>query len=173
MRRTGRVEAEGTMNRPDFTEIYREYQPRVMGYICARVCPRSDAEDLCSEVFEKVHLKLEGYDPSKASLSTWIYTITRNCVIDHFRRRRPSEELDESLSSDFQVDEALLREETLDELADALLALPRELREIIVRRYYDEMPLTDISRAMGLSYGATKLRHASALRQLRKAMEHN
>ena len=130
------------MNRPDFTEIYREYQPRVMGYICARVCPRSDAEDLCSEVFEKVHLKLEGYDPSKASVSTWIYTITRNCVIDHFRRRRPSEELDESLSSDFQVDDALLREETLDELADALLDLVIEVasgREVVseARGFHD------------------------------------
>ena len=161
------------MNRPDIEFIYARYRSKVLGYIRNRVNSLADAEDLCEDVFEKVQLKLDSYDSEKAQLSTWIYTITRNCVIDHFRRRRPSEELDESLSSDFQVDEALLREETLDELADALLALPRELREIIVRRYYDEMPLTDISRAMGLSYGATKLRHASALRQLRKAMEHN
>ena len=79
-------------------QVYTEYSGKVMGYIRARIRSGADAEDLHSEVFEKVLRKLDGFDPSKASLSTWIFTITRNTVIDHFRRTRPSEELDENLA---------------------------------------------------------------------------
>ena len=55
-----------------------------MGYIAARVQRRADAEDLCADVFEKAFRKRDAFDESKASISTWIFTITRNTVIDHF-----------------------------------------------------------------------------------------
>ncbi len=158
------------MNRPDMTLIYTQYRKKVMGYIRTRVTSFADAEDLCQDVFEKVQIKLESYDPAKSALSTWIYTITRNTVIDYYRRRRPGEELDETIPADGEVDEALLNEQALGDLAVALKALPEELRRIVVYRYYDGLPLTDIARQMGISYGAVKLRHNSALKLLRDAL---
>ena len=155
---------------PDLEQIYAEYGKKVMGYIRARVQRWADAEDLSSDVFEKVQRKLGDFDNSKASVSTWIFTITRNTVIDYFRRSRPSEELDENLSDDTEVDENLLNQECLSELAGALKALPEELRDLIVLRYYEQRPLTEIAEIMGLSYGAVKLRHQSALSKLRKSM---
>ena len=155
---------------PDMEQIYLEYHDKVMGYIRARVQGWADAEDLCADVFEKVQRKLGDFDSSKASVSTWIFTITRNTVIDYFRRSKPSEELDENLSDDTEVDENLLNNETLSELAGALKALPEELRDLIVLRYYDGKPLTEVAELMGLSYGAVKLRHQSALSKLRKYM---
>ena len=154
---------------PDIEQIYADYRNKVMGYIRARIRSYAEAEDLCSDVFEKVARKLEGFDATKASLSTWIFTITRNTVIDHFRRSKPSEELDENLSDDTEVDEGLLQTETLSELADALRALPEQLREIVVYRYYDGKSLTEIAELMCLSYGAVNLRHQSALAKLRGA----
>lgn len=156
---------------PDLELIYTDYHDKVMGYIRARVSRWADAEDLCSDVFEKVQRKLGDYDAEKASVSTWVFTITRNTVIDYFRRSRPSEELDENLSDDTEVDEGILNNETLGELASALKALPEELRDLIVLRYYDGKPLTEVAEIMGLSYGAVKLRHQSALARLRKAMQ--
>lgn len=158
------------MDRPDFTTIYTEYRSRVLGYIYARLRSMADAEDLCEDVFEKVQARLGGYDPQKASLSTWIYTITRNCVIDRYRKQRPQSELDENIREDSEVDERLLNDETLGELADALSQLPAQLREIIVLRYYENKPLTDVAQTLGLSYGAIKLRHAKALDMLRNSM---
>lgn len=121
-------------------------------------------------MFEKVQRKLAEFDPAKASVSTWIFTITRNTVIDHYRRSKPSEELDENLADDGELDESLLNQEMLGELARALKALPAQMRDIIVLRYYDGRPLTEIADMMGLSYGAVKLRHQSALAKLRKAL---
>lgn len=155
---------------PDIESLYAQYSSKVMGYIHARVRNRADAEDLCSDVFEKIQRKLGDFDPSKASVSTWIFTITRNTVIDYYRRSKPTEELDENLSDDTELDEGLLNSESLSELAGALRALPEEMRDIIVLRYYDGKPLTEIAELMGLSYGAVKLRHQGAIAKLRKAL---
>ena len=155
---------------PDLEQIYADYHGKVMGYIRARVSRWADAEDLCSDVFEKIQRKLDDFDNAKASVSTWIFTITRNTVIDYFRRSKPSEELDENLSDDTEVDEGILNNETLSELAAALRSMPEELRDIIVLRYYEGKPLTEVAEVMGLSYGAVKLRHQSALAKLRKEL---
>ena len=158
------------MSTPDVSRIYTEFHGKVMGYIRARVQSAADAEDLCSDVFEKVFVKIGDYDSEKSSLSTWIFTITRNTVIDFFRRSHPSDELDENLADDSEVDAALLRTETLSELAAALKRMPAQLQEIVVLRYYDGKPLTEIADRLGISYGAVKLRHQAALKGLREAL---
>jgi len=158
------------MQTADLDRIYTEYSGKVMGYIRARIRSSAEAEDLHSEVFEKVLKKIGEFDPSKASLNTWIFTITRNTVIDHFRRTKPSEELDENLSDNVELDEDLLNTETLSELAAALRKLPQQMMDIIVLRYYDGKPLTEIAEMMNLSYGAVKLRHQNAVLMLRQAL---
>ena len=159
------------MTSAEMEQVYTAYSGKVMGYIRSRVRSHADAEDLCAAVFEKVFLKYDGYEQEKASLSTWIFTITRNTLIDFFRKNRPSEELDENLSDHSEIDETLLNTETLDELAAALKKMPRELMDIVVLRYYDGKPLTQIAELMGLSYGAVKLRHQNALELLRRALK--
>ena len=151
-------------------QIYTDYSGKVMGYIRARIRSSADAEDIHAEVFEKILRKIEGFDPEKASLSTWIFTITRNTVIDFFRRSKPSEQLDENLSDNIELDEDLLNSETLGELAAALKSLPPQMMQIIVLRYYDGKPLTEIAEMMNLSYGAVKLRHQNAVLMLRNAL---
>ncbi len=159
------------MTTPDLEQIYTDDYKKVIGYISARIRNRADAEDLCSDVFEKIQRKLPDFDSEKASVSTWIFTITRNTVIDHYRRNRDSGELDENMADDdFAVDESLLRTEALGSLAAAMKKLPEELRDIIVLRYYDGKTLTEIAPMMGLSYGAVKLRHQNALMLLKRLM---
>ena len=159
------------MTTSEWDQIYDLYSGKVMGYIAARVQRRADAEDLCADVFEKAYRKREAYDPGKASLSTWIFTITRNTVIDYFRRTKPAEELDENLAADGEVDDGLLCRETLSELAAALKKLPQEMQDIIVLAYYDGKPLTEIAMLMHLSYGAVKIRHQKALSLMRQEMK--
>ena len=103
-------------------------------------------------------------------MGTWIFTITRNTLIDHYRKTKPTEELDENLADGAELDEDLLNAETLGELASALRTLPEQLRDIIVLRYYDGKPLTEVAQLMNLSYGAVKLRHQNALLLLRERM---
>lgn len=154
----------------DAALVYAEYRDKVMAYIRARIRSSADAEDLCSDVFEKVFRNLDTFDDTKARVGTWIFSITRNTVIDHFRRTRPTEELDENIQDDSEVEGHLLETENLSELAAALRRLPQQLMDIIVLRYYDGKPLTEIAEMMNLSYGAVKLRHQNALLLLREYM---
>ncbi|MCR5773667.1 MAG: RNA polymerase sigma factor [Lachnospiraceae bacterium] len=152
----------------DIEQVYKDYHDKVLNYIRSKVGNPEDAEDICSDVFLKVQKKLMDYDEEKASVSTWVYTIARNAVIDHYRTRRVAEEIPEELASDDEVDNELLNKETLSELAEALKKLSEEEREVIILHYYEGLSLKDIEQRTGLSYGQVKLRHNSALKELKK-----
>jgi RNA polymerase sigma-70 factor (ECF subfamily) len=158
------------MTTAEQTRLYTEYRGRVLGYIRARVSSREDAEDLCEDVFLKILRASGSYDGEKSAPGTWIYAITRNTVIDYFRRTRPAEELPEDLAEEELPEDGLLQTELLESLAKALERLPGELTDIVVLRYYDQLPLTEIALRLGLSYGAVKLRHQNALMLLRERM---
>ena len=157
---------------PDEKErLYAEYKDKVLSYIRSRVFNASDVEDLCEDVFVKAFSAADSFDPSKASAGTWLYSITRNTVIDYCRRFHPTEEIPEDISDDSRTEDGIIESETLEELAAALENLPAELTDVVVLHYYDGMPLTEIAATLGISYGAVKIRHNKALALLRAALK--
>lgn len=150
--------------------LYLECYPKVRRYVAARVRDPQEAEDLVSEVFLKVCQKLDSFDGTKASLSTWVYAITRNAVIDYYRTNRVHSELPETLASGEDLEETLCRADTLEALAAALETLEQRQRDIIILRYYRGMTLRDIAEKMGLSYSYMKALHNSALASLRRQL---
>ncbi len=152
--------------------LYVEYRGKVLSYIRSRVFNASDVEDLCEDVFVKAFAAADSFDPSKASAGTWLYSITRNTVIDYCRRFHPAEEIPEELSDECRTEDGILESETLEELASALERLPAELTDIIVLHYYDNLPLTTVAVTLGISYGAVKIRHNKALSLLRSALKY-
>lgn len=155
------------------SDIFKAYRSKVMSYMSARILSYADAEDLCSEVFERILKRLNTFDSAKASISTWIYTISRNRVIDYYRQSKPWDELIEEIPCDKEIDDDILHEETVEELARAMNSLTDQQRQIIIYHYYDRIPLKRIAVFLGLSYGATKNRHNSALKTLRQVMSAN
>ena len=95
-----------------------------MGHIRPRINNPADAEDLHSAVFTKVYEKFSSFDQTKASISTWVYTIARNTLIDFFRTHRIHDELGDEDMVEEDAFQGILTEETLDELAEALKKLP-------------------------------------------------
>ena len=158
------------MTAAEQAKLYLEYRTRVMGYITGHISNRDDAEDICQDVFEKVFRHADRYDAERSAPGTWIYAITRNSVIDYWRKNRPSEDLPEDLSDDSLPEDSVMQKELLETLAAALERLPGDLTDIIVLRYYDGLPLTEIAEALGMSYGMVKIRHNKALSLLRAAL---
>lgn len=150
--------------------LYAEYAGKVRGYVFGRLSNRDDAEDVVSDVFLKVYEKYPTFDADRASVSTWVYTITRNTVIDYFRVHRTCAELPEDLPDEGGVDDGLLRRESLQMLGEALGKLDDRSRALIVLRYYKRMSLKDTAARMGVSYAYVKVLHKEALRLLRKHM---
>ena len=149
-------------------QIYEQYHDKVFAYIRNHVNQIEDAEDLCSDVFIKIYSKIDTFDSSKASISTWIYAMTSNTVIDFYRTNHIHSEIPEDLAEDKSlIEDEVLSNESLEILAKALKELPQEQRDIIVLRYYRGLTLQEVAAQMNLSYGVTKLRHREALGRLK------
>ena len=148
-------------------DIYQRYYSKVLSYLLSRVRPPEEAEDVCSEVFEKVLRGLNTYDESRGAISTWIYRIAHNAVLDHVRRRCPTEELDEGLVSEDLLEDTLLHNENLDALAAALERLDDVAHDVIILHYYEGCTLPEVSERMGIPYRTVFRREQEALAQLR------
>jgi len=152
-------------------EVYRQFHSKIEYYIWGKVSDKYLAEDLTSKVFLKVVQKFEDFDETKASISTWIYTIANNTVIDYFRTRKVMEEVPEEVRTMGEIDDDILQEEMLSQLAKALKQLPERERDLLVLRYYDNMSLKDISEKMGMSYANAKVVSAKALTHMREFID--
>ena len=148
--------------------IYHNYHSKVFGYICAKMNSAHDAEDVTADVFVKGFEKLDSFDETKASLSTWIYTITRNTLTDYYRTRRAFEEIPETLPGGSSVEEEVCSGETLETLVKALEVLDERERDIIILRFYSGKTLKEIAAQMGISYAYVKVLQNKAFEKLRK-----
>lgn len=154
-------------------QIYIEYHPKVLAYITSRINNAYEAEDLAQTVFLKVYAKYEGFDSTQSSISTWIYNITKNTLIDFYRRREKNsyDEIPETLAGDDDDPSLdLIMEEQQELLANALSELSTFERDVIIMRYYNEKTLLAISAEMNIPYGQIKRIHAKALQKLAKSM---
>ena len=163
------------MNKTDVMEkIYLEYREKVFRYVRGKVRNLADAEDVTSEIFWRVQTALDSYNEEKATLSTWIYTITHNTVCNYYREQsRRARSLDENaLCSDTddgvvaEIDNEILKES----LAIALASLSEREQDIIVLYYYHEIPLQDIAIKMGITYTNAKFIKHTAINKLKCKM---
>ena len=157
--------------RPDSSEIYSLYYPKVRGYISGKIDNSHDVEDLAQDVFVKVIKNLDSFDSTKASLSTWIYVITANTVNDWFRTRRVTSELPETLFSDEDIEASYVNSDTLERVSKALSMLKERERDVIVIHYFRGVELKAIAEHLNVSYSTVKNIHRSALEKLKKLME--
>lgn len=148
-------------------QIYLQYHDKVRAYVRGKIQDPHDVEDLVSAVFMKVVQKLDSYDPAKASVSTWVYTITHNTVTDHFRTRCTLVALEDYMVNE-QPEE--LTDDALDSLTDALLALKERARDLIVLHCYTGHTLKEVAEMMGMTYINAKVIHKKALTALRLAI---
>ena len=164
------------MNKTDVMEkIYLEYREKVFRYVRGKVRNLADAEDVTSEIFWRVQTALDSYDEEKATLSTWIYTITHNTVCNYYRRQsKKALPLDENILGSDADDDVMaeIENEILKEnLAIALETLTEREQDIIVLYYYHEIPLRDIAIKMGVTYTNAKFIKHQAISKLRLAMQ--
>ena len=145
-------------------QIYLQYHDKVRAYVRGKIQDPHDVEDLVSAVFMKIVQKLDSYDPEKASVSTWVYTVTRNSVTDHFRTRRTLMALEDYMADETYA--SAMTDDALESLADALLTLKEKERDLIVLHYYTGHTLKTVAEMMGMSYINAKVIHKKALTSL-------
>lgn len=160
------------MTEQEKTKIYEDYAIKVKNFILSKVNDFNLAEDLTSDVFVKVYSKLDSFNDKKASLSTWIFTITRHTLIDYYRTRKVNEELPEDLTYE-EDEEDICTPENLDTLKEGLKKLSDKERDLIVLHYYSKETLKDIAKKMDISYAYAKVLHAKALLKLKNSFKNS
>lgn len=156
------------MNKELSEQVYNEYYLKVRNYILSKINNFYEAQDICSNVFVKVYENLDKFDEKKASMSTWIFTITRNTLTDYYRKNKIYEELNENIAIEDEG-ESICNEENLNTMANALENIDERERDIILMHYYSNMTLKEIAEKMSISYAYVKILHQKALDELKSA----
>jgi len=156
-------------------EIVRAHNRRIYN-ICYRFTNSpDDAEDLTQEVFIKIYRTLASYDLEKGAFTTWITTITRNLLVDHFRKSkldRMTDSMDASTSAEEdgmtlgdQIQDAkptpdarVATQETQKMVQKALEKLSPDLREAVILRDLQDMDYREIALALKVPEGTVKSR---------------
>jgi RNA polymerase sigma factor (sigma-70 family) len=156
-----------------FAALFRHFAPRIKGFLMKSGTEASVAEDCAQEVMAIVWQKAHLFDPTRASVATWIFTIARNRRIDVARKaRRPEPEALDWGNDDHEPDQAEVYEAAQEtaRLTAALSDLPENQRVLIARAFYGEISHSEIAAETGLPLGTIKSRIRLALDRLRTRM---
>ena len=155
-----------------FAEAYEEHVWRIYGFFAYRTRSRSEAEDLTQSTFERALRAWERFDPQRALVQTWLLSIARNLLIDHYRadkgdRTEPFEGEDHHPRT--EGPEASLG--LSPELESALEALPARDREVLALRFGGDLTGPEIAKVTGLSVANVQQILSRSLRRLRAALD--
>ncbi|NVN97627.1 sigma-70 family RNA polymerase sigma factor [Candidatus Nomurabacteria bacterium] len=147
----------------------------------SRFVKDAQRDDITQEVFIKVWKKLGSFDFEKSQFKTWLFTIARNTITDHLRKRKiiffSSLDKDEENFGDTIEDETILPDEALQKLQDkellnkVLNELKEDHRAVLMLHYQEDMNFREIGDVLGKPMNTVKSYHQRALIILRKQLE--
>lgn len=156
-----------------FIRLFGHFGPRVKSFLMRTGMDAALAEECAQEVLVTVWNKAHLFDATRASPSTWIFTIARNKKIDVLRKQRRPEPEDLPWGPESEPDQAevLGLQQESEQLGRALRDLPKKQRELIEKAYFGELSHSEIAEQTGLPLGTIKSRIRLALERLRHAMK--
>jgi RNA polymerase sigma-70 factor, ECF subfamily len=151
-----------------FQAFYTRYAGRVLTYARQLSRGRDLAEDVAQEVFVTVWRRAASFRPDRGDPAGWLYTITRNKLVDHWRKQGEPAELSE-------LDERGLAEGEPGDLRlamrQALTQISREQRRAIEMAYFGGLTYEETAQRLQLPIGTLKSRIRSGLKTLRTVLE--
>lgn len=159
-------------DRAAFAALFRHFAPRVKAFLMKSGADATLAEECAQDVMATLWQKAHLFDPSRASVATWVFTIARNRRIDALRKaRRPEpEELPWGPEPEPDQAEVLEAQQDTERLGAALAQLPEKQRALIERAFYGDLSHSEIAAETGLPLGTIKSRIRLALERLRQQM---
>jgi RNA polymerase sigma-70 factor, ECF subfamily len=177
-----------------WAELVRGHHRRVYGMCYRFTGSAHDAEDLTQEVFLKLYGNLRSFNSDKGSFTTWITTLTRNLLVDHFRRSRMERSTDsldagwdaaEETRSGVRSGAELLQDarrsphdhtvaRELERMVQSALAkVSPELREAVILRDLEDMDYKEIALVLRVPEGTVKSRISRGRAELARLLGRN
>ncbi len=152
-----------------FDVLYTAHVDAIYRYLYRRTLNRMTAEDLASTAFLKALEKIDAFDDTKGRFGAWVMTIAKNVLTDHYRSLRPETNIDDvwDLQSDDDVVSNLDDREAHTALRDALQKLPKDKREVVLLRIWEDLSYAEIAALTGKTEGNAKVIFSRAMKDLR------
>ena len=157
-------------NRQDLEALFKWLNEPIYRYVYIRCgYNRELAEDITQDIFIKAWEKRLSFNPKKSTLKNWLYTITRNHIIDLYRKKKVDvKSFDEEIESGIKDESMSIDDELL--LTDILKSLDKlkdRDKELLILRYIQDLDIEEISKIVGKSYNTTKVMIHRAIKKLK------
>lgn len=162
-------------DRASFMRIYDHFAPRLQRYLRNLGVPESIADELVQEALLTLWRKAAMFDPTRASLSTWLYRVARNLYIDHVRKEPHWLPVQEGLDRIDQLESTRLDsqpESSFDQdlLKQAIDRLPPVQAKLIRMCYLESKSHSEIARELEMPLGTVKSSLRRSLAKLQGSM---
>lgn len=162
-----------------FDILLARHQDRVLTYILRLVKDEDLANDLFQETFVKAIMTIrQGKYQSDGKFSAWITRIAHNHIIDHFRQEKALatvsadnetvDVLNRKELSEGTIEDLMIHDQTLTDVRRLVELLPKEQKQVLKMRYYDNMSFKEIAERTGVSINTALGRMRYALMNMRK-----
>ncbi len=138
-------------------QIWKQYNTSLRGFIESRIGDSEAADDILQEVFVRIHSRI-GTLQDNSKVQSWIYQITRNAIVDHYRAQKGDGELPESLSAPEADPSEKTRQEIQSWLQPMIHTLPEPYREALMLSDIQELTQGEVARRQGVSLSGAKSR---------------
>ncbi len=155
-----------------FGRLYDRFQPEIVRYLSHRTGDADVAQDLAQQVFLKAWQAIPRYQHRGAPFRAWLYRMAHNQMVDHFRARRPSVDLENiELPEDAEAETLVLTQEVHQHLQAALERLSEDHRQVLVLRFLMEKSAREIGDVMGRKEVTVRGLQMRALQALRREID--
>lgn len=156
-----------------FNRIVQRYGPPLHNYVHRYLRSEADAEEITSETLWRAWKQAPKWQPNRAKLSTWLFTVANNLATDHWRRTRKRAEDMADLIPDLAdnapgPEQYATAQSQLNSVSRFIDELPVQQRQALTLSVHEEMSVAEISAVLGASIGATEQLLVRARRTLRE-----
>jgi RNA polymerase sigma factor (sigma-70 family) len=133
-------------------QAFDRYYPAVFRFFRYRGADAQTANDLAASVFERALSRFHQFDPRKAQIQTWLFTIARNLSINHWKSEKETLPLDDELSEETpSIEELLIHTQDKEHILLALQTLDKRSHEVIALKFGGELSNREIAKLTNLS----------------------
>ncbi len=152
------------------TEIlWNTFSRQIRFYILYRVSDSSAADDILQDVFLKIHSNIDSLK-DETKIRSWIYQITQNTIIDHYRKQKIKTEDIDAVDVSEEKEEENPAQEIAAGLKDMVVSLPEKYAQALLLVEFEGLSQIELAKKLGISISGAKSRVQRARQMLRDAL---
>ncbi|MDF2962357.1 MAG: polymerase sigma factor SigZ [Paenibacillus sp.] len=141
----------------ELEHLWKEFHDPLKGFVAKRIYNASAVDDIVQTVFIKIYAHMSDLK-EKQKIHSWIYQITRNTIIDYYRKEKPTDELPLELPVPDDYDEPDMSKEFSLCIRPMIQQLPDKYREALELTELNGLSQKELSERLGISVSGAKSR---------------